>query len=126
MEEEKERLKSKLAQKQKGGRGQRERKAIKATYSTSPTRSLDAQKAQKSGANTVQTSNTPPQKQPRIIASEGCFCKKGLVRALSHYQQAVKKSPNNALYNERVGFLLYKKKQYNQAKQYLKIHTTSE
>lgn len=123
MEEEKERLKSKLAQKAKKAVEDNEKeKQSKQLIAQVPQEVLDAQKAQKSGANTVQTSNTPPQKTAKDHASEGAASvkKADWSGALSHYQQAVKKSPNNALYNERVGFLLYKKKQYNQAKQYLK------
>ena len=86
-----------------------------------PQEVLDAQRAQQAGVNTVQPQEQSNQKTAKDYASDGAKAiqKADWNTALSHYLEAVKMSPNNSEYNERVGFLYFKKKQYNTAKPYL-------
>ena len=122
MQDKRDQLQLELAAKaQKAVEKEEEEKKAQQLIAQVPQEVLDAQRAQQAGVNTVQQQAQSNQKTAKDYASDGAKAvqKADWNGALSHYLEAVKMSPNNAEYNERVGFLYYKKKQYNSAKQYL-------
>ena len=129
MQNKRDQLQSELeAKAQKAVEKQEQQEKSQQLIAQVPQEVLDAQRAQQAGLNTIQKPAQPVQtakKTAKDYAMDGAKSvkKADWNGALSHYLEAVKMSPNSAEYNERVGFLYFKKKKYTLAKQYLQKST---